>query len=96
MSEFEKTKPKWIKDLEDFILKFNYVNDPNSPIHREINMWREKYLKEDCKFEDITKSNQFREYFMVTPSAQLMNYSLSEYKKMIEKICDENPWTLRD
>lgn len=68
---------EFIQIMKDLIRCYDQMA-PGSLIHREIMMWREKFLESQPKFEDIHKSNYVNNVFLSTPSYGVLNTNLND------------------
>lgn len=75
-----------INALKEIIHCYEAVNDPESPSHREINMWRERFLKENLTEEHKKKNPLAAHYFYATPCNDLMKKGPDEWFKICLKL----------
>lgn len=72
-------KNEMIDTLKELIRSYDLCNDPDSPIIREISMWRYRFLSEEK--EDIVKFT-----FLAVPSENLMNTTPEEFLADLKRI----------
>lgn len=84
-----KTK-ELIKCLREIVETHEMSNSPDSPIQKEITMWREYFLKKEMKpFSDVRKEF-VRQVFMTTPTETMICQDPKSYLQTIEKESETN------
>ncbi len=77
----------FINSMKELIRCYEICNDPNSPVSREIQMWRFRFLKDNNKIKSCDSLTE--NYFMATSSDVMMEKTpercLSIYIKLQDK-----------
>ena len=72
-----------IDSMKELIRCYEICNDPNSPIQRELTMWRKRFLQEQWVAASSKRKDYEECHFLFVPSETLMKHDVEEYFKQI-------------